>query len=92
MSADFTATTPTSVTTQAPSAATAALTQAAKATQALAGFFGALVTQYRVSRDIRELKALSDATLRDIGVSRCEIAALVHRQAFDGVDGRDGQQ
>ena len=88
MTADFTATTPVNRTTYATGVATTALTQAARAVTA---FFGNLVTQYRVWRDIRELRSLSDATLKDIGVHRSEIMSLVHQQTYEGVDGRDGQ-
>lgn len=89
MTADFTATSPASRTAQTTSGVTTALTQA---TQAVTAFFGSLVTQYRVWRDIRELRSLSDATLKDIGVHRSEIMSLVHQHTYEGVDGRDGQQ
>ena len=88
MSTDFTATSPVNRTAHTTSGVTTALTQAV---QAVTGALGAFAAQYRVWRDIRELRSLSDATLKDIGVHRSEIMSLVHQQAFEGVDGRDGQ-
>lgn len=45
----------------------------------------------RVSRDIRELRSLSDDVLRDIGIHRSEITSLVHQKAYEGMDRRYGQ-
>jgi len=39
-------------------------------------------------RDIRELRSLSDETLRDIGVSRSEIVGLVTHEQYGLVDHR----
>ena len=44
----------------------------------LTGPIRAIVKHYRVSRDIDELKALSDGMLRDIGIHRSEIMSVVH--------------
>ena len=45
-----------------------------KATPSLVSFFQKLVQQWRAERTRRELQALSDHMLRDIGVRRDEIA------------------
>ena len=88
MSAEFTATSSLSQVNRSTAGETTPLARAARAvTRVVAD----LVTSYRVSRDIRELRGLSDAALRDIGVSRSDIVSLVHQRAYEGVDGRHGQ-
>lgn len=61
------------------------------AASAVARFFTQTVAHYRAARDIRQLQALSDQTLRDIGVHRSEITSLVHMRTFKGLDRRHGQ-
>ena len=39
----------------------------------------AVVTQYRINRDTAQLRALSDDTLKDIGIHRSEISSLVRQ-------------
>ena len=58
---------------------------------AVTQFFGEAFAQYRAARDIRQLRALSDETLRDIGIHRSEIASIVNLRTFQGVDRRHGQ-
>jgi uncharacterized protein YjiS (DUF1127 family) len=58
---------------------------------AVARFFAEAAAHYRAARDIRQLQALSDQTLRDIGVHRSEITSMVHMRTFRGVDRRHGQ-
>ena len=88
MSAEFTATTHVS---QANRGTAGEATHLARAARAVTRTFGEFVTSYRAWRDIRELRSLSDATLRDIGVHRSEIVSLVRQRAFEGVDARHGQ-
>ena len=49
----------------------------------IAGFIGriakAVATQYRINRDVNQLRALSDQTLKDIGIHRSEISSLVRQ-------------
>jgi len=47
-----------------------------------------IATYRRVRADIFELQSQSDATLRDIGISRSEIVSLVHREHYGLVDKR----
>jgi len=61
------------------------------AASAVTQFFAQTVAHYRAARDIRQLQALSDQTLRDIGVHRSEITSMVHMRTFRGVDRRHGQ-
>lgn len=62
-----------------------------RAVGAVARFVDAFVTSYRASRDIRDLQALSDEILRDIGIHRSEIVSLVYERTYNGVDRRHGQ-
>ena len=57
----------------------------------VARFCADTMAHYRAARDIRQLQALSDQTLRDIGVHRSEITSLVHMRTFKGLDRRHGQ-
>lgn len=59
-----------------------------RAASALIRVFEAIATDYRIKRDIDQLKALSDETLRDIGVKRSEIPSLV----YDTTHGRSGRR
>lgn len=47
------------------------------AAAAVFGLFGAVITYYRMRRETDELLSLSDATLKDIGISRSEIVSSV---------------
>ncbi len=76
--------------TNYPPARTSAgpLSPVRRAVSALIHAFEAIAIDYRIKRDIAELKALSDETLRDIGIKRSEIQSLVHEQAH----GRPGRR
>ena len=59
-----------------------------RAFSALIRAFEAIATDYRAKRDVDQLKALSDETLRDIGIERSEIQSLVHDITY----GRSGRR
>ena len=59
-----------------------------RAVSALIGVFRMVATHTRISWDIERLKALSDETLRDIGLHRSEIMSLVHEKGHGNVDRR----
>ena len=59
---------------------------------ALAGVFGTLAAQYRIQREVDELGSLSDATLKDIGISRSEIVSLVRARELQSFGARHARR
>lgn len=55
---------------------------------AFTGLWQSIAAHRQAKRDIRELRSLSDETLRDIGISRSEIVGLVTHEQYGMVDHR----
>lgn len=59
---------------------------------ALAGVFGAVAAQYRMRREVDQLRSLSDATLKDIGISRSDIVPLVRANRMHNFGARHARR
>ena len=88
MSVDYTAISPAH---RPHRGSTGAATSLERAARAVVQFFSGLAADYRMGRSIRELQALSDESLHDIGIHRSEIVSLVREIEFNGMDRRRGQ-
>jgi uncharacterized protein YjiS (DUF1127 family) len=57
--------------------------QPASFARALARLIRAVATEWRIRRDLRELMALNDHMLKDIGVSRAQVAHAARFGRFE---------